>query len=291
MAGFDDLLDTQTQVAPQDGDFDKEAWAVQKQEEREGLFALSDETALGVAADSAVFTQYLDTQARLDRYSTTNVLLVMAQKPEATRLGSFDHWKQQHCSVQSGQTAIRIVEPHRYTKEDGTPGTGYNIKKVFDVSQVDTRRLRPATAPQRTERQLLAALVAASPVKVSGADKVPDGGKMMVDPDSGEITVQRGMEFSDTFRCVAQGVTAAHLLGGPDSQMDAAFSAQSAAYMLCKKHGVDTQDFDFSRASEVLSGKDAQAVKGELTQIRDTAEDISRIMAQQLEPRKPEARS
>jgi len=288
---LDDLLD-QPQDAPGEGQpFDKEAWAAQKQQERENLYALADETALGVAADPARFTQYLDAQARLDRYSATNVLLVLAQRPEATQLGSFDYWKQKQCPVQAGQTGVSIFEPHRYTKEDGTPGTGYDVKKVFDVSQVDTRRLRPAPAPQPTERQLLAALIAASPVKIAGADELPDGGKMMIDPDSGAITVQRGMEFADKFCCVAQGVTIAHLLGGPDSQLDTAFSAQCATYVLCKKYGVDTQGIDFSSAPRVFGGLDAQAVRGELTQIRDAAEDISRLMAPQLEPRKPEARS
>jgi hypothetical protein len=130
-------------------------------------------------------------------------------------------------------------------------------------------------------------------VEVSGMDELPDGGNMMIDPDSGAISVQRGIGFTDTFCCVAQGVTAAHLLGGPDSQMDTAFSAQCATYMLCKKYGVDTQGFDFSRADKVFSGQDAQAVKGELTQIRDAAEDISRLMSQHLEPpaKKQEERS
>jgi len=296
MAEFDDLLDNQQSPeappAPEQP-FDKEAWGKQKQAQRDALFTLADEKTLAVAADPAMFVQYLDTQARLDRYSATNVLLVMAQKPGATQLASFDHWKQQRCSVQPGQTAISILEPHRYTKDDGTPGTGYNVKKVFDVSQVDTRRLKPAPTPQRTERQLLAALIAASPMKVSGVDEMPDGGKMMIDPDSGAITVQRGIGFTDTFCCVAQGVTAAHLLGGPDSQMSTDFSAQCAAYMLCKKYGVDTQSFDFSHADKVFSGQDAQAVKGELTQIRDAAEDISRLMSQQLETpaKKQEARA
>ncbi|MCL2301556.1 MAG: ArdC-like ssDNA-binding domain-containing protein [Firmicutes bacterium] len=295
MAEFDDLLGSQQpQEAPPmpEQPLDKEAYAAQKKEQREALFTLADETTLAVAADPAMFVQYLDTQARLDRYSATNVLLVMAQKPEATQLGSFDHWKQQRCSVQSGQTGISVLEPHRYTKEDGSPGTGYNVKKVFDVSQVDTRRLKPAPAPQCNERQLLAALIAASPVKVFGVDEMPDGSKMMIDPDSGAITVQRGIGFTDTFCCVAQGVTAAHLSGGPDSQMSTDFSAQCATYMLCKKYGVDTQSFDFSRADKVFSGQDAQAVKGELTQIRDAAEDISRLMSPQLEApaKKQEAR-
>ena len=53
--------------------------------------------------------------------------------------------------------------------------------------------------------------------------------------------------------------------------------------MLCKKHGVDTQGFNFADAPKVLDGLDAREVKGELSQIRDVAEDISGRMARQLE--------
>jgi hypothetical protein len=294
MADFDELFEQPQEARPpQDQPFDKEAWAAGKKQQREALYVLADETALSIADDPARFAQYLDVQARFDRYSATNALLVMAQKPDAAQLRSFDAWRQAGASIQTGQTGISILEPQHYTKEDGSPATGYNVKKVFDISQADTRRLKTAPAPPRTERQLLAALIAASPVKVAGVDEMPDDGKMMVDPESGNISVQRGMEFVDTFSCVAQGVTAAHLLGGPDSQLDASFSAQCAAYMLCKKYGVDTRGFDFSRAPTVFSGQDAQAVKGELTQIRDAAEDISRLMLQQLEApaKKQEARS
>lgn len=283
MASFDDLLNNSPAEQQTGAQFTKEEYAAKKKTEREEIFALSDQTASEVAADGGRFGQFMDVQGQFDRYSTVNALLILAQKPEAVRLGSFDYWKNKNCSVRPGQTAISILEPHEYTKEDGSPGTGYNIKKVFDISQIDTRKLRTAPAPNYTERQLLQALISKAPVKIKGVDELPGDLCAMSDPETGEISVRRGMEFADSFRSVAQELSFADLTTGPDSQADPAFSSYCASYLLCKKYGVNTKAFNFEEAPGVLDGMDAQMVKGELVQIRDVAENISGRMARQLE--------
>ena len=282
MPNFDDLLNNAPtgEYTPQ---LSKEEYAAKKQAEREDAFALSDDTALAVTADGGKFQSFLDLQARLDRYGSVNTLLVYAKNPDASRLGDFDYWKRQNCSVRPGQTAIPILEPHEYTKEDGSPGTGYNIKKVFDISQVDTRKLRSTPPPRYNDRQLLGALISKAPVTITGIDELPGGLGAMYDPQTNSIVVRRGMEFFDTFRGVAQELALADLTTGPDTQAHPEFSAYCASYLLCKKYGVDTQAFSFDSAPGVFDGKDAQAIKGGLSQIRDAAENISGRMARQLE--------
>jgi hypothetical protein len=290
MANFDDLLNNSPagEAPPQ---LSKEEYAAKKQAEREDVFVLADETALAVADDGAKFKSFLDLQARLDRYSAVNALLTFAQNPAASRLGDFDHWKRQNCSIRSGQTAISILEPHEYTKEDGSPGTGYNVKKVFDISQVDTRKFRSAPAPHFSDRQLLGALVSKAPVTITGVDELPDGLVAMYDPQAGSISVRRGMEFFDTFRGVAQELALADLTTGAEKQAAPEFSAYCASYLLCKKYGVDTQPFSFDSAPGVFDGMDEQEIKGELSQIRNVAEDISGRMARQLEAQQRAARN
>jgi hypothetical protein len=284
MNGFDDLLNNSPAEQRQGGQLSKEDYAAKKQAEREAIFELSDATAYEVSGDGDRFQQYLDVQSRFDRHSAVNALLIMAQKPEATRIGDFDYWKERGGFVRPGQTAISILEPHEYTKEDGTPGTGYNLRKVFDISQVDARRVKQTAPPTYTERQLLGALVSKAPMKISGADELPDGGGAYTDPDTGEISVLRGMAFADTFSSVAKE------LGYYEADRDAnkiplnpSLVGYCAAYMLCQKYGVDTQSFDFSRAPDVFGQVDAQGVKKELSIIRDAAEAISGRMAKQLD--------
>jgi len=175
------------------------------------------------------------------------------------------------------------LEPGKeYERKDGKgTAVGYNVKKVFDISQVDTRKLRQPAPPRYTERQLLGALISKYPMKIIGVDELPDGCGAMTDVD-GSILVRKGMEFSSTFRAVAYEMAGAELATDPELSPEQAFCAYSATYLLCKKYGVDTQEFNFGETDSVFEGMDAQDIKGELTQIRDAAENISSRMARQL---------
>ena len=237
---------------------------------------------MDVAGDGGKFQQYLDVQSRFTRYSAVNALLVLAQMPEAKRLGDYDHWKDRGGQVKRSPVSVSILEPHEYAKEDGTVGIGYNIKKVFDISQVDTRKMKAISPQSYDNRQLLKALVNKAPVKITGVDDLPHDRYALTRLATGEILVRKGMEFADTFRSVAQELAFAELTAGPDTRKDATFSAHCASYILCKKYGVDTKGFSFEGSPSVFNGMDAKEVKGELSQIRDVAETISSRMAKQL---------
>ena len=281
---YDDILNNNPPVEQSGQQLSKEDYAAMKKAEREDLFSLSDLIAKEVACDGGRFRQYLDVQSKFDRYSAVNAMLIMAQNPDATRVADFGHWKNRGGSIKAGQTGIAILEPHEYTKDDNTPGVGYNVKKVFDISQVDTRRMKAAPPPPTyNDRQMLKALIHNAPVQITGVDSMLDQVGAVYNPETNTISVRKGMEFADTFRSVAQELAYADLTTGPDTQADPQFSAYCASYMLCKKHGVETQGFDFSEAPAVLEGMDARDIKGELSQIRGVAEDISGRMARQLD--------
>ena len=273
----------------------KEEFAAKKQAERDAAYALSDQTALEVTSDGGTFQQYLDLQGQLRHanpdlrnklYSETNVLLVLAQKPDATQLGDYEYWQERGCRITSGPgSGIAIIERSKeYKREDDTIGRGYNVKKVFDISQVDARKLVQPPDPQYAERQLLKSLIAHAPVTVTLVDDVISDKGAIYEPQSGTILVQRGMEFPSTFRSLAEATATYYLTTGPDTQENPEFSAACTAYMLCKKYGVDTDSFWFDDAPEVFARMDAKEIKGELSQIRDVAADISMHMEKTLEP-------
>ena len=275
MNNFDDLLTN----APAEGQrqLSKEDWVAKKQAERDAVFGLSDDAALAVAEDGGSFQQFLDVQATFGRYSAVNALLIYAQQEllpgkTATRIGDFDHWKGQGCNVKPGQKSISILEPHEYIKDDGTPGNGYNVKKVFEISQVDTRKHKAKPSPSYSERQILAALVKSAPVAIVGVENLPDN--VGAQRHDNRIEVKKGMGFEDTFRSLALEVCAV--------EAESQFSAYSAAYILCQKNGVDVRGFNFSDAPTMFEDMDAQRIKGELAGIRDCADDISGRMARNL---------
>ena len=129
-------------------------------------YELADKTTGEIFADGNRFTEYLDLQSRLDRYSVTNVLLVLAHNPNATQLRSKASWAEEGASILQDQKAIPIIEPgDKFYRDDDTRGTYYNVKWVYDISQTDAKA-EPTPSVNRDERQLLSALIAKRPVPI-----------------------------------------------------------------------------------------------------------------------------
>ena len=117
MTDFEEIL------AEEQEPFDKMAWAEKKMAKRRAVYELADSTAGSIQQDGGRFREYLDIQARFDRYSVTNALLIQAQMPEATRLKSFDGWKQDGASIRKNAKRISILEPgDEYRRENGPLG-------------------------------------------------------------------------------------------------------------------------------------------------------------------------
>ena len=208
--------------------FDKKAWAEKKQAERQGVYALIDETAQAMTRDGNLFQTGLDVMARFDRYSVGNVILIAAQKPDATKLADFDTWKQNRTYVRKGEDHIKLLEPgEEFQREDGSMGVNYNVKRVFDISQTSSRSR--TSQVNHDMRLLLKAMLHNAPCAVEISDNIPDGVGAVYDPNERKIHVRQGMDGPDIFRCLAQELAHAHLdRGGNYNRNDAAFVAYAS---------------------------------------------------------------
>ena len=86
---FDSMLNVS--AVPQDDK--KAAFIAKSKNNRNRCYELSEQITNEVAADSGKFQQYLDVQARFDRYTANNALLILAQRPDAERLGDKGYWR------------------------------------------------------------------------------------------------------------------------------------------------------------------------------------------------------
>lgn len=294
MSNFDDIFSGQNGNSRwSDQPFDKEAWAAKKQEERKELYALADSTAAEISGDGEKYQKYLDVQSRFSRYTPTNALLILAQMPEATQLKDFNGWKEAGASVQRKPKSVKILEPGKeYDREDGTRGTSFEVKRVYDASQ--TRgRVRSAPAVKLDDRVLLKALIHRTPVPIQTADSLPNNMGALYDHNQQVIFVCRGMGAEDIFRSVSKELAHAEIAGMSENynRNDAAFKAYSASYLLCKRYGVDVSDYNFSRLPTSFRESNPQQVRETLTEIRDTANQISTRMYRALEQnRAPKAK-
>lgn len=286
MANFDDIFNA-SQSVEADGNsfssFDKEEWAAQKKQEREDAFAKIDETAEHMANDGELFQTYLDVQARFDRYSVGNAILITAQRPEATQLADSKSWRDNGVYIKRGEVGIVLLEPgEEYTKDDGSVGVSYNSKKVFDISQTNAKPKERGTV-RYDDRLLLKALIHNAPCPIKISQEMPEGINAVYRPQDKIIFVRAGLDASDIFRGLSQELAHAHLDKGDYKRSDNAFVAYCASYVLCSRNNIPKDMFRFDRLPENISTMDARSVRNELAKIRDVANEISADMAKVLE--------
>lgn len=286
MSNFDDIFES----APQTDEFDKDAWAAKKKAERDEVYALADATAEAVCADGSKFRNYLDVQATFRNYSATNALLILATKPDARRLGDKDFWRDQGVYIKRQEFGrpIKIVESNgEYTRDDGSIGVSYNIKRVYDISQT-TARTRAPQAVFHDARALLNALIYKRPAPVQSVDELPNGMDAVYDREQNAVFVRRGLSANDLFCGLSKALAQAELArtGEEYTEENAGFKAQCVSYILGKEFGVDVTGYAFEAPADFLRTDDPQTIRTELTDIRDTAYDISSRMMRSLEQSK-----
>lgn len=79
------------------------------------------------AGRNEVFSSYLETMARFHTYSARNVLLIAAQRPDATRLEGVRSWNELNRFVRPGEKGIFIFAPTvGFTKKEQKPNNDDN---------------------------------------------------------------------------------------------------------------------------------------------------------------------
>src|SRR5215210_2283521 len=128
-------------------------FSASNERQRDVLTKLEQGTEAILTSDG--FAAYLKTLSRFHSYSFTNVILIHAQKPDATLVNSYQRWTQLNRRVMKGERAIKIFFPIFRTDEDPITGeeerhlVSFGIGNVFDLSQTDGDPL--PNAPEVTE--------------------------------------------------------------------------------------------------------------------------------------------
>ena len=118
--------------------------------------------------DPTRLKHYLAFAGRFHQYSTRNRLLIFEQRPDATRVASYQKWKQEGYQVAKGEKGIRILVPRfpkgyrkrieedpDQTEEEGTDHQrrqrevffvthNFTVGSIFDVSQLTPDKRPPA---------------------------------------------------------------------------------------------------------------------------------------------------
>ncbi len=149
------------------------------------------------AGNSATLTDYLSVMARFHRYSFGNVMLIFAQRPDATRVAGFHTWKKLGRSVRKGEKGLLIIAPMTLRKKDHDDQPDdkdavivrFRGVHVFDISQTDGEPLPeferatgdPGDAADRLRDFASSRAIAVeTAVHLGGADGVSMGGQIVL---------------------------------------------------------------------------------------------------------------
>ena len=292
----------------------KEEYAEKKRAEKEKVYQMIDDAAREIVSDPEKFKSFLDTQSRMDRYSAANALLIYSQYPQATQLKDFDDWGKDNVKITKGAKSISILEPVEYTRADGSQGISYNVKKVFDVTQTNGRKAPAVSANRdpkalitsvkvnvpagdrvsanRDPKALITTMLDVSPVEVASTDELPyPNMAAFYNNEKQTLYVKRNVGDSVAVaQCVAQELGHAQLSINSESysRRDMGFQAVCIGYMLCKKYGVDTQNFAINRIPEGLASKEPKEIRAELSKTRNAMAEIHSHISDEMFRKKQE---
>ena len=278
MQNYDELFSTQE-------DFDKEQYKARKQAQRSEVYGMIDAAAQEMQYNGELFQSFLDVQARFDRYTVNNAILIAKQNPAATRLADFDTWQKEEVRVRKGEKGIAILEPGgEYTREDGSTATRFQVKYVFDISQTDSpQRVTPSVT--RDLRLLLKALITHAPCQMQISDNMAENRNALYSPKERTIYVRQGMDGPDIFRALTSELAHARMSqGDPEYKRTGnLYTAHYVSYLLCRRYGVPADQFKFDKVPEEYAKMDSQTFRRELNRIRDVAGEISQSMNRVLD--------
>lgn len=261
-----------------------QAFVNESKENRQKCYAMADEMALKIGDDSASLKLYLDMQGAFPRHSVNNVLLLAKQCPKAKRIGDLRYWREQKVYIQKAEfnNPILILEPgDEYRREDGSVGTYYNAKKVYDVSQ--TNQYHHKEQEKHFDiNTLCMALAKKSPVGFSSVtpEQMPQEYAVLFDENSNKIYMRNGLnDGNQVFQLTTMEI--AHALMAQDNPQyernECHMYAYTASYLLCKQYGVPTDGFEFDFSLQA-DGKEPQDIKKKLMKIKAVASEISNRM-------------
>jgi len=240
---------------------------------------------IGKLTSSDGWQNYLDFQSRFHCYSYGNVLLIAAQRHEATRVAGFNAWRKLDRPVRKGEKAIWILAPVVYKnadiEDDGDQHRivrGFRRVPVFDVAQTDGEELPSAGTRLDGDDPLgvYAKLVTFAESIGFAVEDYRFPGATNGECSHGEHRIRVAVCNSPAQRVktLAHELAHAQLHQRFEHRALAELEAESTAYVVCRALGIDSSDYSFGYVA-AWAGGDAEAVVG----IKASCERIQKTSA------------
>jgi hypothetical protein len=272
---------------------------------RRKVEAAHERLTAGVAAlvEGEAWQAMLSASARFHDYSWRNVLLILAQRPDATRVAGYRTWQRLGRQVCKGEQGIAVLAPVTYRaavdedeQANGNPADaserdrlvrvrGWKVEYVFDVSQTGGEPLRDV-APVMLEGEGPAGLWAALADQITAegftlvrAQPESPGAFGSMDRTAGEVRVRPDLPEAQASKTLAH--ERAHIALGhgaetcADPRSRVEVEAESVAFLVSAAAGLDTSSYSFPYiAGWAGPGREADAVAATADRVIATARAI-----------------
>lgn len=240
-----------------------------KQNERNEVFEMLSESTQSLMEKEELLS-YLDLQAELFDQTTSNVLLIKAQKPKATWVRTSDEWNKDGVYVSKGEKAINVLTSHPYRRDDGNMGTAFEVAKVFDISQTGAKD-RPMQKHKYHDVQ--ASILHRFPCTLEVTPAVPGGLNAFYDRHQEVIFVKEGMSADETFNALTRELACYELMrmDYKKTREDVLPYAECASYLLAKRYGIVPAEPDCEAIAKSFEGKKEKDVRKDLSDAKQAA--------------------
>ena len=264
---------------------------------KEDAVELADKCLKELAASleqgqTEVLEKYLSVLARFHDYSFRNMMMIVNQFPEASRVAGFHTWRKLGRWVKKGESGIAILAPmigrNRDEPDSINPGEvtqsnamavfGFRAVHVFDISQTEGEELpKLSEISGSAEHNLLFLESVYTTLNIKLETRpMPEGTRGV--SLGGHVVVKEGLDNTMRFRVLAHEL--AHELLHRDVVGEEVVrnhevietEAESVAFIVCKAYGIDTQ----ALSSEYirLHRGDTKLLMASLDRIQQTATRI-----------------
>lgn len=256
--------------------------------------------------DSEKYKAFLTQMSKLNHYSPRNLQLLLAQKPDATYLASYNTWKKDFGrQVKKGEKALSVIMPVTYLKKDkegnvlldknGKPETITTFRlqaRVFDVSQTEGKDLPQQVTnlkEQLTDEQYANLYRAAMTIAKANHltvrfDKLPKETNGYFNPNQQEIVLQQDNMSKDQIVKTFLHELAHAELHQAGQQAEIAknlkeLQAESTAFVVASYYGLDTENYTFSYLASWSDDKKTLAdLEAQLEVVHQEAQSLIRRM-------------
>lgn len=286
-----------------------------KKSQKERIKEITDQLEAGIQElfESDKYKEYLSCMSKFHNYSLNNTLLIAMQKPDATLVAGYKAWQTDHGRiVKKGEHGIKILAPCKYkvtvendensTLENSGKGEEtkvmeylrFKVTHVFDISQTEGKELPSLGIDELSGgvdeyRNMYKALLRICPVPIVQED-IKGGAKGYYSDAEQRIAIQAGMSEMQTIKTMIHEIahqkmhsSGTRTLDMPIDRHTKEVEAESVAYTVCQRYGLDTSDYSFGYIAGWSSGKDMAELKSSLERIRSAADELITGIDAQLE--------